>query len=192
MMIKSVLLVIFTIVLTIPSVHAQPTDTLYTVSATIGGGYTRDISDFEVPTAGHEINRNQYNFFVRVMWHPEHLLSAGVEGGYSLFYSVRVHNQITAYRSAVPLYLVLSMKIIDGLQATAGFGIGIVSSTVLGEGDPINSSTISFGLTGAAQYLYDISRKLSLGTEARYTNLDLYDDYLISISLLVSYKLIEY
>jgi hypothetical protein len=173
-------------------VSAQNTDTLYSLNATIGGGYSLDISELAAPTTGLEINRNQYSVFARLMWQPEHLLSGGIEGGYTVFYSVNAQDRGSAYRSAVPFYLVLSMKILDGLSATTGFGVGIASSTVIGIGETINSSSVSFALMGAIQYLKPISDKFSLGGEARYTSLDLYDDELISLSILITYKLLEY
>lgn len=174
------------------SAGAQNTDTLYTFNATIGGGYSLDVSEFAAPKTGLDINRNQYSLFARLMWQPEHLLSGGIEGGYAVFYSVVAQSRSSAYRSAIPIYLVLSMKVLDGLSATTGFGIGIASSTVFGSGETINSSSVSFALMGAVQYMKAINDDFSLGGEARYTSMDLYDDELVSLSILLSYKLLEY
>lgn len=191
-MIRYLLIISLVVVCPYVDAMAQSADTVYSFSAIIGGGYLRDVSEFAAPKAGLDINRNQFSVFARIMWQPEHLLSGGIEGGYSVFYSVKAKDRATAYRSAVPFYLVLSMKVLDGLSATAGLGLGIESSTVLGIGESINSSALSFAQMGALQYVKAMDDTFSLGGEARYTNLDLYDDHVISLSILVSYKLLDY
>lgn len=191
-MIRFLLIISLVVVCPYVDAIAQSADTVYSFSGIIGGGYLRDVSEFAAPKAGLDINRNQFSVFARIMWQPEHLLSGGIEGGYSVFYSVTAKDRATAIRSAVPFYLVLSMKVLDGLSATAGFGLGIESSTVLGIGKTINSSALSFAQMGALQFIKALDEAVSLGGEVRYTGLDLYDDHVISLSILVSYKLLEY
>ena len=68
---RSPLLVAVLLIL-IGTTPVQSQDSLYTLTAYVGVGFTRNFSEFAAPVQG--LDQNGFTGSIRVMWKPEHLL----------------------------------------------------------------------------------------------------------------------
>jgi len=165
----------------------------YSFTGIIGGGYVRNLTEFEDTQNDLDVNRNQFSVYGRFLWRPGNLLSGGLEFGYMNFYSVSNDRGGKAVRSAIPLYLVFSMTLWDRVDLGIGYGVGLLSSTISGQaGDPVSSSTVSSSYLLSAGYHHPLNEQLSLGGEVRYSNFDKLDDQTLSVNVVLSYLLFEY
>ena len=173
---------------------AAKEEVLYSTSILLGGGYSRDVSDFSgTTTTDLDLNRNQFSVFARFLWKPGNLLTGGIEVGYMNFYSVTGPMGGKSVRTAVPIYFVFSMSPIERLDLTIGYGFGLLSSVVTGPGiDVIESSTFSNAVLGAASYRVPVSKDLEIGGEVRYTRFDKLGDNAVAVSVILRYALFEY
>jgi hypothetical protein len=112
--------------------------------------------------------------FVRAMWHPDHLLSVGVQSGYAmlahrgLFGSDSVSfstGPSTSTLSAIPLQAVISMQK-NGFECAIGLGPYIVNSTISG-GQPAVGTRWELGVTLVAAYTATLGSTWRVGPELR-------------------------
>jgi hypothetical protein len=178
--------------------YSQTPDTLYSLSAYLGGGYSYDVASFDYEYDG--LNRGGFQGYLRVMWHPEYNLSGGLEFGYTGVYSVEENNietisgttDLSTNVYAYPLMLVFSMSIVKNWEVNIGTGLAfsVVKNEAFGESsfssDGASTSMISTG------YYFPVGKDTRLGGELRFTALPKYDDYLITLSLSFAYKFLEY
>jgi hypothetical protein len=164
----------------------------YTITALVGGGYSRDISQFEASQQGLTLNRNQFSLFGRVLWRPGNLLTGGLEVGTLNFYSVSNSAGARSVRSAIPIYLLFSMSPVRGLDLGFGWGFAFMSSTAEGPNGSAGSSSFSKAIMTSAVYTYPISTDWRVGGEVRYSYFDHLDDHTFAVSAVVSYVISEY
>lgn len=182
------------------SAFAQNKDSLYSISIDIGGGYLRYITslDFE------SLDQNGFCGSVRLMWHPEHLLSVGVETGYQKLYSIDPKIDIPEIGSydvkasmlATPIFLVFTMRAfpesIPHLNILFAPGIFILYNRGEAFNEEIKSSQISNGFTSGISYLQPISDFISIGGEIKYSQIAKIQDSDITIQFMLSYKFLRW
>ena len=108
---------------------------------------------------------------VRVMWHPDHLLKAGLETGNISFYSYSLKdsagNAGKISLQATPILLEWSMSLKKHINIFAGSGLYILK-TKLDYAGNVNSNKLSVGWMAAASYIYPIGKEVGLGTEIKW------------------------
>jgi len=193
--------------ISLASVYAQPSDsspasatsdTLYSLTAYVSGGYVHNVSEFTISPAG--LDRGGMGFAVRIMWKPEHLLRMGLETGRTHVYSVKQEGLQTAYGktdvnmtlNATPILLVFSMSPFDNLDVYVGGGSAFLSSDAESFGSTSATSSLSGGAMAAVSYMRPLSDAWSIGGEAKWLYFDKYDDMVVSLQVMVSFRFLEY
>lgn len=178
--------------------RAQSPDTSYAWILYAGGGYTRNVSEFNFRPEG--ILQNGAIGTLRVMWRPEHLLRVGLETGYHYVYGAKVPEFTNEFGTTdaqsslhvMPILLVFSMPVYDYFDAWAGAGGGLLTSHVelFGQATDVSSFTpyVYVGLS----YMYPIARDLRLGGEFRYQFMERYRDYNYGIQVMMSWVFSTY
>jgi len=108
---------------------------------------------------------------IRIMWHPDHLLKAGIETGVVNFYSYKLTDSAgrtgkIAFQ-ATPILLEWSMSLKNRFNIFAGSGLYILN-TKLDYAGKVNSNKLSVGWMAAASYIYPIGKEVGLGTEVKW------------------------
>ena len=177
---------------------SQKKDTLYSLNAYLGFGYSYDVVSFDYEYGS--LNRGGLQGYLRVMWHPEYLLSGGIEFGYTNVYSIDESNIQTEFGTTnlktdvhtYPLLVVFSMPIIPNWEVNIGTGFAFtaVNNEAFGESS-FSSNGASASMISTAYY-WPVMKDSRLGGELRFMALPKYDDYLITFSLSFAYKFLEY
>jgi len=177
---------------------AQERDTTYSLVLYAGGGFTRNLTKWDPPLPG--LKKTGFGGFVRVMWHPEHLLSVGLETGFAQVYYVAVDNMQTpfgetdysSYLSVVPLELAFSMPIIGHLQGYIGSTSFFMFSRTESFGNTAKGFALSIGFTAGLSYLWPINEKWALGCELKWYHIEkTWDDNMMAY-VLFSYRFLEW
>jgi hypothetical protein len=178
--------------------YSQSKDSLYSLTSYVGVGYVYNVTSFDYEYAS--LNRSGWQGYLRVMWHPEFLLSGGIEFGYTGVYSIDEGSVQTSYGTtsiktnsyAYPLMIVFSMSPMDNWEINYGTGIAfsVVKNEAFGS-DAFSSNGSSTSMISTAYY-YPVMKNSRLGLELRGTYLPKYDDYLISLAVSFAYKFFEY
>lgn len=196
---KNIIFLIFIIILGLGSIqasYAQSDDSLYSVSAYLGAGYSIFLSELDFP----KLSKNGFSGTIRIMWEPEHLLSIGLESGYLQLY--KLDNQqvgeppitfgITSSLNTVPIIVVLSMKIIDNFKLSVGSGMFILYSQIDAINNPVKSSQLSTGSYFAVNYFYPLTDILFIGGELKYYYINKIEDGDLSLQIALQYKFLTY
>jgi hypothetical protein len=182
------------------AVFPQSKDTLYSLTAELGAGYSRYLTTLD----NKDLNQNGFSGTVRIMWHPEHLLSLGIETGYQYLYSLKsTYNiegfgpsEVKASMICVPIMGIYSMKVfpktLPNLEFKFSSGVFLLYSSGEAFGDEIKSSQISIGFSGAATYLHPLNDLISIGGELKYYYVAKIQDADLSLQFVFSYKFLEY
>lgn len=196
MLYKTLILLFFSYL----TVFAQNRDTLYSLSVDIGGGYLRYITTLDYES----LDQNGYSGTVRIMWHPEHLLSLGFETGYQYLYSINPKittvefgtSEAKASMVSVPLFAIFSMKVFPELlpNLEVKFGPGVFLLYNRGEifNEKIKSSLISIGMVTGVTYLHPLNDFIAVGGEIKYHNISKIQDSDLTINLMFSYKFLQW
>ncbi len=108
---------------------------------------------------------------LRIMWHPDHLLKAGLETGYITFYSYKLKDSIgkegKISLNAIPVLLEWSMSLKNRINIFAGSGIYFLD-TKLNYAGSVTSKKLSVGWMAAASYIYPLGTQVGLGTEIKW------------------------
>jgi len=195
---KKTIYLLLTFLCIYSTTYSQKPDTLYSLSAYIGGGYVYNVSSFDYEYSS--LDRGGLQAYLRVMWEPEYLLSGGIEFGYTGVYSVdessiQTDSGATSLKTnvyAYPLMLVFSMPIIKNWEVNfgTGFGFSVVKNEAFGT-NSFSSDVASASMISTAYY-FPVMKDSRLGLELRGTVLPKYDDYLISLAISFAYKFLEY
>ncbi len=175
---------------------AQESDTTYSVSVSLGVGYSRFITDLDIDG----VNKNGFTGTIRVMWEPEHLLSVGLETGYIHLYSFEQTNVTTEFGTgdvsssltAVPIRAAFSMRILESVKLTLGLGGFLLMSRVTTPDNETSATQYSTGGFVAASYMKKIGQNLHLGGELQYSLINKIQDSTLGIQLTLAYRLLEY
>ena len=195
-----VIKIIFYLLFGFISLLPQNKDSLYSISVDIGGGYLRYITslDFE------SLDQNGFCGSFRIMWHPEHQLSIGIETGYQKLYSINPKitipefgtSDVKASMISVPIFITFSMKIfpesLPNFKVLFAPGIFILFNRGEAFNDQIKSSQISNGFSSGISYLHPVTDLISIGSEIKYSQIAKIQDSAITVQLMFSYKLLRW
>lgn len=182
------------------TILAQDKDTLYSLSVDVGGGYLRYITTLDYES----LDQNGFSGTVRVMWHPEHLLSLGIETGYLYLYSINPKittielgtSEAKASMISIPVFAIFSMKIFPELlpNLEVKFGTGVFLLYNRGEifNEKIKNSLLSIGMTTGLSYLHPLNEDIALGGEIKFQNISKMQDSDLTVQLVFSYKFIHW
>lgn len=108
---------------------------------------------------------------LRVMWHPDHLLKAGLETGYITLYSYKLKDSAgrtgKIALNATPILVEWSMSLKNRINIFAGSGLYILNTKLDYDGK-VNSNKLSVGWMAAASYIYPIAKEVGIGTEIKW------------------------
>jgi hypothetical protein len=182
------------------AVFPQSKDSLYYLTAELGAGYSRYLTTMDY----ENLNQNGFSGTIRIMWHPEHLLSLGLETGYQHLYSLNSTytldgagtSDVSASMYTVPIMGIYSMKVfpnsLPNLELKFSSGIYLLYNSGEAFGDEIKSSQISIGYSAAATYLHPINDVLSIGGELKYFYISKIQDADLSLQVVFSYSFLQY
>lgn len=178
--------------------RAETPDTSYAWILYAGGGYTRNISEFDFKPDG--LLQNGFIGSVRVMWKPEHLLRVGLETGYHFVYGSEVESFTNEFGTTsaqtslyvMPILLVFSMPVIDRFDAWVGMGAGLLTSHVEFFGQTTNASSFTPYMYAGVSYMYPVARDLQLGGEVRYQYMERFRDQNLSVQVMMSWQFSTY
>ncbi|HCY75827.1 MAG TPA: hypothetical protein DHV28_07880 [Ignavibacteriales bacterium] len=191
---------ILSILFFLTAAKAQVKDTLYSISADAGIGYSRYLTTLQFK----DLNKNGVSGTLRLMWHPEHLLSIGVETGYQYLYSIKSEiysdefgtSSISASMISVPLLFVASMiifpKTLPNFELNGGGGVYFLFNHGELYESSIESSVFSLGYHFGASYLAPVNDNLSIGGEIKYFYMSKLQDSNLLFQILFSYKMITW
>lgn len=188
-------LVLFTC---LAAANAQTSDTTYALIAYGGGGYVRNISQFDITPEG--LQRNGFGGTLRVMWKPEHLLRLGLETGLTQVYYVKTENvqtgfgatDFTSSMNAVPILLALSMPLTERIDVYAGMGSFLLYSNTESFGSNVTASAMSVGFSLGVSYMTPLEGDWGIGGELKWYHLDKFSDDTITLQVMVSYRFLEW
>jgi len=182
------------------AVYPQTSDTLYSLTIEAGAGYSHYITTLDY----NNLNRNGFSGMVRIMWHPEHLLSLGIETGYNYLYSLKSSviipefgtSEVKASMVSVPVLGIFAMKIfpqsLPNFELKFSSGIFILNNNGNAFGEEISSSQLSIGYMSAVTYLHPLNEKLSIGGELKYSYISKIQDSNFSAQVIFSYRFLSY
>lgn len=182
------------------SAYAQSNDTSYSLSADLGLGYSRYLTTLEFI----DLNKNGFSGTFRLMWHPEHLLSIGIETGYQYLYSIRSKissdefgtSNLSASMVSVPLLFVASMIIfpetLRNFEVKGGSGAFFMFNYGELFGSNIYSSVFSLGYHAGASYIQPLNDNISIGGEIKYFYISKLQDSDLSVQVIISYKFLSW
>jgi len=187
------------VLLLLPSLaRAGGEDTTYSLVVYGGVGYTRNFSTFEPEPAG--LGQNGFIGTARFMWEPEHLLSLGIETGYCQVYRIDQKGVPTEFgttdlyasQNAVPILLMVSMRITDELKITAGSGAYILYTYTKTFGPEVSPNVTSGGIVAAVSYLRPLSRQWSIGGEVKYYSMTKFSDSNLGLQFMAAFRIAEW
>jgi hypothetical protein len=162
------------IVLPLGSVFAQndSPDGTYRLKLTVGAGGSLSTTPAGIPS-GMTAEASKFGpaATVRLMWCPDHLLSMGIESGWTKIYSYETSGADAGkvFLSQVPSYFVFSMKPLENFNILGGYGYSRLN-TSLEYGGTVNISQWSMGWIAAASYEKPIAQNLALAGELKWIN----------------------
>ncbi len=168
----------------------------YHLNVRAGAGYSRFMTDLDYPG----INKSGFIGTFRVMWQPEHLLQLGLESGYNSLYTYEESGvetefgktDATSSLTAVPLFLVISMHVIDGASITAGFGPSFLTTSFESFDLQTNSSQSSTSYFVAGEYQHFLTNKISIGGDLRWYYIQKIEDGTLSLNVTLGYQLLSW
>lgn len=131
---------------------------------------------------------------LRLLWHPDHRLSAGVETGWTNFYSYQLENTAIPGKlslTAIPLLAEFSMPVYGGLHVMAGGGIYFLTSKLEYAGS-VESKGRALGWMGAVSYIHQVSKVVSASVEIKWLNATETENAALSAQMLLAWKFLEW
>lgn len=187
------------VVLLLPSLAlAGGEDTTYSLVVYGGVGYTRNFSTFDPEPSG--LGQNGFIGTARFMWEPEHLLSLGIETGYCQVYRIDQKGVPTEFgttdlyasQNAVPILLMVSMRITDDIKITAGSGVYLLYTYTKSFATEASPMVMSGGIAVAVSYLRPLNRQWSIGGEVKHYSMTKFSDSNFSIQFMAAFRIAEW
>lgn len=147
----------------------NPQDGHFTGSLSAGPNYYYN----NIKTFGEYVKPVNYSFFGRIMWHSRYLVSLGVETGYNRFYRVSglENDALRATLSAVPLHLVIGMRITRSFYTHFSFGPSLLlnAARIENGGKPFVNKVLSLA-DGSLCFGYRkrLGKDFTLGAELKF------------------------
>lgn len=178
--------------------RAQTSDTTYALVAYGGGGYVRNVSEFDITPQG--LHQNGFGGTLRVMWRPEHLLRLGLETGLTQVYYIKTENvqtdfgvtTFTSSMNAVPILLTLSMPLSEHIDVYGGLGSFLLYSNTESFGSSVTQSSLSIGFSLGVSYMTPLEGDWGIGGELKWYHMDKFSDDNITLQVMVSYRFLEW
>lgn len=108
---------------------------------------------------------------LRILWHPDHLLKAGLETGYVTFYKYDLKDSAgragKIALNATPLLLEWSMSLKNRFNIFAGSGLYFLNTKLNYQGK-VTSNKLAVGWMAAASYILPLGTQTGLGTEVKW------------------------
>jgi hypothetical protein len=161
-------------------------------SLAIGAGWAHYINSLEI--GKDEATINSVGISLKFYWEPEHRLSLGLESGFYRLYKVRSKTytdiQGQATMSAMPLLLVVRMRILDHFYLSAGGGLALMFNKVTGIDNQINSNILSMSnYQFSGSYLYPLSKHWQVGGEFKVLNFGKASDWMYTLQAVCAVRL---
>jgi hypothetical protein len=160
-----------------------------------GGGVSHYSSQSGIPTYFETSEKKEGGAGTfRILWHPDHRLRAGVESGWTTFYSYKLENTPLPGKlslTAIPLLAEFSMPVVRGLYVYGGAGIYFLTSKLEYAGS-IKAHDRALGWMAAISYNYRISRILSASAEIKWLDASETQNATLSAQLLLAWKFLEW
>ncbi len=145
-------------------------DGTYRLKLTVGAGGSLCTTPAGTPSGlSADVSKFGPAATVRLMFCPDHLLSVGVESGWTKIYSYETSGVDAGkvFLSQVPVYFVFSMKPWESFSLLGGYGYSRLN-TSLEYGGTVNVGMWSMGWVVAAAYERPLSEKLGIATELKW------------------------
>ncbi|MFL5741624.1 MAG: hypothetical protein ACJ75B_15470 [Flavisolibacter sp.] len=159
-------------------VHAQDDDMglykkkerFFSLYLSAGPGYfasSKGAPDYLQP----EVSKWQPFYNVRIMWHPSHRVSMGIETGFITFYSYNFKDSLgkkgkLSFQS-IPILVEYSFPLTKRLSIYAGSGIYLLY-TELDYGGHSKAQKISPGWVAAASYSVPLTKRSQIAVETKW------------------------
>lgn len=176
--------ILFILLISFCSANAQKKS--YSLYASVGPNYYIN----NIVTFGSNVRPLNYGAFGRLMWNSNYAISLGVETGYNQFY--RVNNEKSTAEVtlvAVPVHLVVSMKLTDKFYTSFAFGPSFLTNYAKTQNNEITNNLTSLA-DGSLSFGYrkQLKRHLSLGAELRCNFSSKNEDINLGVPLVIGYK----
>lgn len=161
-------------------------------SLTAGVGWAHYINSLEIGKDNATIN--SIGISVKFFWEPEHRLSLGLESGFYRLYKVKLKSIAEASgqatMSAIPLLLVVRMRIVDHFYLSVGGGMAMMFNKVTGIDNKVTSNILSMSnYQCSGSYLYPLSKHWQVGGEFKVLNFGKASDWMYSLQALCAVRL---
>ena len=195
------LLILWLLVISPVIAFSQNQEKARSINLILGGGLGHFFNSF-TNVLDEDVHNNRPSFCGKLLWQPEHRLSIGLESGYYFMYSTtRIQTnsgseKLTSRLKVVPIFLSLSMNIINHLDINFGTGLADMIYTVnpaQSKAEKVVGTTYSMSnYTTGFTYSYQLGKKFRLGAEFKYLYLRKTDDSQASLLLNISYKIFNW
>lgn len=181
--------------------YSQSQDKSRSIKLTMGGGIGHFFNTFS-NVLDEDVRNERPSFCGKLLWQPEYRLSIGIESGYYFMYSTtRIQTntgseKLTSKLKVVPIFLSLSMNVVNHLDINFGTGWADMIYTVnpaQSKADKVVGTTYSMSnYTTGFTYSYQLGKKFTLGAEFKYLYLRKTNDSHVSMLLNISYKILSW
>ena len=185
-------IILFLFILIPARIHAQdshqdnPQDGHFTGSVSLGPNYYFN----NIKTFGDYVKPVNYSAFARIMWNSRYLVSLGVETGFNKFYRVSSSDNadIKAALEAIPLHLVIGMRIAKTFYANFSFGPSLLLNPAHSGTESINNKVLSYA-DGSVCFGYRkrLNRSFCLGAELKFNFSTKAEDMNLALPIVLSY-----
>ena len=160
-------------------------------SISFGTGWTHYIDNLDY--GNQNLKTDHAGFSFRFFWEPEYRLSLGAEtGSYTMFKlqspsGSTTSNEVT--RKVTPMLLLARMRIVDHFFLSTGFGLALLTNTAEGAGEKVVTNTTSLSnYQFSASYIYPLSKRWQLGSEAKVFDFGAYNDWMYSLQVFCAFR----
>ncbi len=181
--------------------YSQSQDKSRSIKLTMGGGIGHFFNTFS-NVLDEDVRNERPSFCGKLLWQPEYRLSIGIESGYYFMYSTtRIQTNIgseklTSKLKVVPIFLSLSMNVVNHLDINFGTGWADMIYTVnpaQSKADKVVGTAYSMSnYTTGFTYSYQLGKKFTLGSEFKYLYLRKTNDSHVSLLFNISYKILSW
>ena len=113
-----------------------------------------------------------YNVNVRLMWHPNHLLSIGLMSGYQVFSRQKfepgdhpdITEPVTFELNSVPIHLAFEVRPLN-IRFGAGLGVYLLQSQIRESAGITHSDDFAYGGSAWVGYTFALSERVRLGPD---------------------------
>ncbi len=191
----AIVLVLLAIILGMQDVRAQ--DTTYRVELHVIGGIGATRYSEPPSIYGDQRVFVGYNVNVRLMWHPDHLLSIGLMSGYQVFSHEsidslpRFPDGLSMELNSVPFHVVFEVRPMN-IRFGAGIGLYLLQSQLTENGVTTHSDDIAYGGSAWIGYTFKLAERLRIGPDIVLQVLSDRGVANLSAMLTLQYDLIRY